>query len=394
MVWTFPTQSQREADIQTRRKTDPYVINLPGIGHLLRSFLVFGALRRLRFPNVLVFGLLSALAIVPVRAQTGALPETIERSLVASATGERAASVELAAMRAVAERPDLVAQIVARAVALEPARADEIAGALSRAYPGFAETISTAAAGVNPDAAPAIARRVSDSVPEFARETVAVPETSDTTVWDGEIEVGGTRTTGNSENEDFFAAAEITSENDDWVNRLRGQYDLSRTDNETNARRLFLGFKTRYNFYERFFAFGLIEYEDDAFSGFDYRLSQNAGIGYRLIPPEPVSLDVEAGPGVRFSKREDTGLTETEATFRIGEVFTWRISDNAELTNESSMTFGEEQTITESDTSLTTDIADDIAVRVSYEVRNNSDPPPGREKTDTTLRASIIYEPF
>lgn len=138
----------------------------------------------------------------------------------------------------------------------------------------------------------------------------------------------------------------------------------------------------------------MIEYEDDAFSGFDYQLSENAGIGYQLIKPDPVSLAIEAGPGFRISKREDTGTTGTEGTFRVGEVFGWQISENSELTNESSMTFGEERTITESTTALTTSIAENLSARIAYEVRNNSEPQPNREKTDTTLRASVIYTPF
>lgn len=131
--------------------------------------------------------------------------------MTASASGEAAASLTVAAMRAVADRPDMVRQIVRRAVSLDPDSAGEIAGALSRAYPGFAEITSEPAAQTNPGAAPEITQEVRAAVPEYAREAVTEPEPSGETEWDGEIEIGGTRSTGNTENEDLFAAVEITT---------------------------------------------------------------------------------------------------------------------------------------------------------------------------------------
>ncbi len=45
----------------------------------------------------------------------------------------------------------------------------------------------------------------------------------------------------------------------------------------------------------------------------------------------------------------------------------------------------------ESTTALTTRLTGSLAARFSVNVRYESDPPLGREQTDTTTRASLVY---
>ena len=50
------------------------------------------------------------------------------------------------------------------------------------------------------------------------------------------------------------------------------------------------------------FLFATISYEDDKFSGYDYRITESVGYGRRVIDESDLSLDLEIGPGVRQSK--------------------------------------------------------------------------------------------
>lgn len=45
--------------------------------------------------------------------------------------------------------------------------------------------------------------------------------------------------------------------------------------------------------------FGLVSYENDRFAGFNYRMSETLGYGYRVISQDTLTLDLEAGPGAR-----------------------------------------------------------------------------------------------
>ena len=101
---------------------------------------------------------------------------------------------------------------------------------------------------------------------------------------------------------------------------------------------------------------------------------------------------MEAGPGARQSRLNVTDETESEITANLGAFFVWEISDTASLTNDTSVIFGSERTTTTNTTALTATVLDPIAARLSFEIRHDSNVPPGAENTDTLTKASLVYE--
>ncbi|MCK5744703.1 MAG: DUF481 domain-containing protein, partial [Oricola sp.] len=209
--------------------------------------------------------------------------------------------------------------------------------------------------------------------------------------WEGKISASGLLASGNSDNAAVGVGLDAVRTAGAFKHNIKGFFDLGESDGELNQKRWGLSYKLDYNFGERAYAYGRVSYEEDAFSGFDYRLFSGAGLGYYFAKTEPFTLKFEGGPGFRYSPVDDTREVESEfATYAAGEM-DWMISDGVKFEQDVSVTWTQPTTTIQSVSSLTTQIWGDISTGLSFEYRYETDPPLGRENTDTIAKASLIY---
>lgn len=324
------------------------------------------------------------LSIMMLSIMMGAVPvaaKPLAQDVREAAKLGRADMVRSAVVLAIANNPQAVETIIADAVTEAPAYREIIVAAASEAYPVFAERIERAA---GEPAAVAVAGTV-DTVP------AAVPQAPQIG-WTGEIALGGSRNTGNTETSDFNAAANAIRKGEHWDHEVRAEFAYSADGGKATAQRWLANYQPRYKLSERWYAFAFVQYLDDRFSGFSYEVSENVGLGYRILKDGPVTLSVEAGPGARHSEVAETGERINELTTRGAVKLGWTISDNAQFTNETVTTIGEERTVTKNVSSITANLVRNWALRGSFELRHNSSPPAGSKDLDTTTKGSLVYK--
>ncbi len=310
----------------------------------------------------------------PSRAQTvpALPPAAVELIARAADRGDANAIVNVVA-GAIAANPAATDAIVRQAVEIAPQYRDRIVAGASAAFPGFATTIADAATTAAPTA-PA---------------TVAEPEVP----WplSGEIALGGSKNTGNTESEELNVAIKTLYESGKLETEGKLDFDVRREDENTTKQRLVVDLQPRYALSERWYAFGFFEYRDDRFSGFEYEFIESAGLGYRVFDSERLSWALEAGPGARQSKVEDTGDVDDQLLFRAASRFAWQISETAKFSNDTEFIVDSERRRTENETALSTKIIGDLSGRLSFEIRHNSNPPDDNESTDTQTKISLVY---
>ncbi|MEX2449444.1 MAG: DUF481 domain-containing protein [Rhodospirillales bacterium] len=306
----------------------------------------------------------------------------------AVATGDPA-RITLAVVAAIAENPANVQGIVRDAIDRAPRYRRDIVDAAVTAFPAFEDRIAAATGTAAPGEA---AEAIAGTAVQANQAPVSTVGTKTPGKWAGEISLGGSRATGNTETEQVNAAVKITHKSAPWESTLQFKYDFASDSGGINTQRMDIAGDTEYSFTDRVFAFGLLEYVDDRFAGFDYEITQAAGMGYKLIKTETVDFKMSAGPGVRLSKRKDTGETEVEPIGRVNADFAWKISDSATFNNDTAITWGTKRRITENTTALTMKIIARLAGRLSYEVRHNSKPGTDTKKTDTLTKAALVYD--
>ena len=139
--------------------------------------------------------------------------------------------------------------------------------------------------------------------------------------------------------------------------------------------------------------FGRVAYEDDRFSGFDYQIDSTLGYNRLLLESDGVELKGAIGAGFRVSEFE-TGGSESEVIVRFAGDFVWHLSTSATFRQMLSTEIGPESTITRSETSLSTDILSNLAMKLSLNIKHQSEVPVDRVPVSIMEFVDITIQDF
>ena len=217
--------------------------------------------------------------------------------------------------------------------------------------------------------------------------------------WSGSGEAGLLTTTGNSETRTVNAKAGLKYED----GRLLSALDLAavysseetevdgKKEDRTSAEKYNAAAKIGYKFSNRDYIFVNAAYEDDRFSGYDYRSDYAAGYGRKIINTDKVKFNLEAGPGYRYDKRRDGGR-ENETVFRGYALFDYQFSEQTGFRQELTILAGPDNTGTKSVTALKSQVVGALSMKVSYTVDHDSHVPEGTKHTDTETALTLVYD--
>lgn len=209
--------------------------------------------------------------------------------------------------------------------------------------------------------------------------------------WKGEAAAGLLSTSGNSETQSVNGKILLDYLGGPWKNAFTAVALNSGDDEGTTAERYTVGDKLDYNFTERDYLFGALDYEKDLFGGFRERTAETAGYGRHLLTGPVHLLDAEIGGGARQTEEQGTGDKESEAIGRIGGKYQWTISQTSAFAQSLKVESGSSNTFTEAVSELKLSIVGNLFASVSFTARNNSEVPPETEKTDTVTALSLSY---
>ncbi|NMP15762.1 DUF481 domain-containing protein [Thalassotalea sp. Y01] len=212
-------------------------------------------------------------------------------------------------------------------------------------------------------------------------------------LWSGDVDFGYTNLTGNTEESTMAGKVSVTRENKPWKWDVIAESLFSETEDDRTAEK-YMGFtRLAYNFTEKNYVFGRATYETDKFSGYDYQSTLTAGVGWNLYDLETLDWDLEAGAGYRSSKVEDpaTGEDEDEPIVTLSTLVDWQFSENASFKQYLSYEKGDESDIAYSRSELKVQVIGALAMKLSYNVKYQSEVPEGSEDTDTETIVSVTY---
>lgn len=220
--------------------------------------------------------------------------------------------------------------------------------------------------------------------------------------WSGEGSLGAGVTTGNTDTVDIGVGINVAKEFGLYKVTAEGGYEFGQVDGVNNRNRWFVGSQAQREFTKRIYGFGNISYEEDQFSGFDSRLFIGAGAGYHIYKDKPLTWSVEAAPGFRRSVIADTfligppivtlpGETANDVAVRGASRFAYEFNENVNFTNDTDVIWTQTSTQTINTAAINAKLTKALTARLSFEVRNDTNPPDGFVNTDTATRASIVY---
>lgn len=225
----------------------------------------------------------------------------------------------------------------------------------------------------------------------------------------GAGEAGLLMTSGNSETDSVNAKIGLKYEKEHFLGEvnLGALYSSENTEidgikeDKVSAEKYNYSAKIGYKFNEANYVFLNGDYEDDRFSGYDYRTTYSAGYGRKVIDSDTTKFDIEIGPGYRYDKTNGYYLendvfvdeeTVDELIFRGYTMFNYKFSDAVSFQQDITVVTGSSNTNTKSVTALTTKIVGALGMKVAFKVDNNTDVPADKDKTDTETALTLVYD--
>lgn len=278
-----------------------------------------------------------------------------------------------------------------------PARAEPIPPAVERmieaaaANPEQLRVVADVARKAHPASATEIDARVAAITAAQARareERLAAQGMLDG--WSGQGEAGGFISSGNTENRGIAIGVNLAKETRHWKHALRALVDYQEDQGVTSRERYFAGYEGNWKFSPRGFAVLALSWEKDRFTGFSSRFAEAIGLGYRLVDTRRLTLALDGGPAFRQT-RFTTGVVDNSFAARLALNAKWTVGPGVSLTETATYYAEDVNSSLLSLTQLTARLNGRLSARLSFQVNNESNPPPGRENVDTVSRATLVY---
>ena len=227
--------------------------------------------------------------------------------------------------------------------------------------------------------------------------------------WESSAELGYVNVSGNTNTETTKAAFALSYEIENWKYKVHADALSSKTkttdttvspslvtEERTAAKWLAAG-QMDYKFTDVDYFFGLLSYEDDRFSGFDYQAKLGLGYGRWLIKSDIHNLNIEAGPGYRsyrlVQQAPPAPLEETQddSLLRVNAGYIWKISGTSTFKEDLTYEAGQDQDEWKSVSALTAKINSTLAMKISHTVKHLEVVPAGSNNFDRETAVTLVF---
>jgi len=143
---------------------------------------------------------------------------------------------------------------------------------------------------------------------------------------------------------------------------------------------------------EKGYVFGVYRYDADKFGSYDPSQTATIGYGHELMKSKKHVMKGEIGLGYRKLDERVTDESSSDMILRLLLDDSWQVFKTTAWTNRLLIETGKNNTFTQWNTGVTVSMTDKFAIKVGFELRNNSDIPPGdTEKTDSITSVNLVY---
>jgi putative salt-induced outer membrane protein len=207
----------------------------------------------------------------------------------------------------------------------------------------------------------------------------------------GEGSLGWISNNGNTNNESLNGGIKTIIRSDWWAHSFSVSAKRVRDERAITAERYVFTEKSDFTFSDTSYAFASLRYDDDRFDGFEYQASAAIGIGWYLISSDTQHFDLELGAGYRKAKLSATGEKNNEKISRLAQHYDINFTDTSQFFQDLVIESGNTNTASEFIAGLKVSMNSNLALKLSYNVKRNSNPAPGSEKTDRTTAINLVF---
>lgn len=209
-------------------------------------------------------------------------------------------------------------------------------------------------------------------------------------LWKGNVELGGSWSSGNSRVLDVYGGLDLTRTGINWTHRVSGRVEYQETSGNASTERVRFAYQPQRRFGEQFYVSGIGQYEHDRFLGYRHRYTTGVGLGVRAVDRPDLQINFDTGPAARFTEYY-LMPAENRIAARGAFHLKWLPSPRITFTQEAALYLQRSDTTAKSQTAVETRLFGPLKARLSYEVQYEGDAPAGQDSIDTISRMSLVY---
>jgi putative salt-induced outer membrane protein YdiY len=218
--------------------------------------------------------------------------------------------------------------------------------------------------------------------------------------WHTSAELGAIATSGNTVGASVTGKIDARQELPNWSNEyiFSGYYKedqntlaSGQTVRQLSAQRVSLSAKSAYKLLdegEKLFV--LATHVDDKFGAYTVYSTMGVGHSSRVYQHDDNIVDLELGPGYFKGTRPDGGI-DSGFTIRGAASVRWKLSPSAMFTQTTSVERSSSNVHSSSETALSTKINGTMQMKAAFVIRNDSNVPIDKKKTDTQTSLTLVY---
>jgi putative salt-induced outer membrane protein YdiY len=223
-------------------------------------------------------------------------------------------------------------------------------------------------------------------------QTPAPPSPPPPPAHEGSAEFAYVGTSGNASTRTVGLGGELIERPGPWELSSKLAYVRNDSESELKAESLALAAKAARALNPRTSVFSRYTYLHDRFAGIESRNAIEAGLAYVLADVAPHKLVVDGALGYAHESRV-TGPDLSTATANLGALYTWKMSDTAEIKEEGRFVFS----LSDGDdwrfgniASLNAKLTTLLSLKLSNTIRFVNAPVAGFKQTDTTTAVALV----
>ncbi|GMR15676.1 MAG: DUF481 domain-containing protein [Gammaproteobacteria bacterium] len=210
--------------------------------------------------------------------------------------------------------------------------------------------------------------------------------------WTGNGEFGLVSTTGNTNSSALNLKLQFVKQTEKWRHRFAGTALATSENGTRDNERYTAELQSDRKLGEKGFVFGVVRWDADKFGAYDPQQTATVGYGRQLMKSPKHELKGEIGVGYRNLEERVSGIASKEVIIRLLLDDSWQVFKSTNWTNRLLIETGADNTFTLFNTGVAVSMTERFALKLGWELRNNSKVPPGDTvKTDTVTTMNLVY---
>ena len=209
--------------------------------------------------------------------------------------------------------------------------------------------------------------------------------------WSGRGEAGIVLSQGNAQSSTVSLKLDVAKRRAQWQHSLQVAALRATAKGTENTAHFVAAGQSDLQIRRHAFWFGGLRYESDRFSGFHYQESASTGAGFRFRDTELLKLSAQVGAGYRRLSDRSTDFVFTDTVAVAGLDYEQKLGRNTHLVNRAHAESGRYNTLASNYTGVEVQMNDKLGLSAGYDLRHNSEPPPGLKPDDAVSTVHLVY---